>query len=387
MLLALKRHRLKAMIASLLSQRLPGAGTRAFMITLSALTISCVPLRNSSNLLVTGGTPNDTSFPATIHLRFDNGTSCTGNFIRDDLLITTAHCVLNAKSAVLQGGGLTQPVQATEFESHPDFKIGSDRVVAAENVWKDVGFIHVPRRTASAAMIATFSATSARVGDTLTLVGYGENKAPGAGDSKMDNIKRTGTNKVAEVRTQNNSMFIIRANPNERSATNPLSLPAPGDSGGAVYNARGEIVGIASAATDDMAFIVNIVAPQSSAYIKKIMNEDAPTQTPSSLRPASSSSPGRTELLADRETDHPLASELPLCQQAGLNGTTFSLSYTFVSDHQGLMKLKTGSGFSCRISSTDDRYPTCASACPDADNPIRLSWGFCQGVTSFSCRL
>jgi hypothetical protein len=208
-------------------------GISSLFTTLAALSLVSCSDGTMSDVKVTNGKPT-LAFPAVVEIQ-QGKSSCSATFIRPDVLLTAAHCIDR------DGPPIAVPslkIASEDFVAHPDFPTKID---------KDVGLIFFDHDVASATMPLQFVLPTK--GDSVTLVGYGNNRyvrrllTAGA-----NGVKRTGTNKVALV---NDLGITLVGTPDafpegEMQATGENSSGAPGDSGGPLLSTAGEILGIAS---------------------------------------------------------------------------------------------------------------------------------------------
>lgn len=161
---------------------------------------------------------------------------CTGTFIRDDVVLTAAHCNLPVRSyeklldVTVFGPGLSRktPLVATKTVAQPDYRD-----------YTDVGLVFFPAGSAPA--LAKLATVPGKSGDKVRFVGFGRDMF--RADTRGLGRKRIGTN----VMDNANGLVTIT---NEFS---PYKTPAPGqsifikgDSGGPLFDSQGDILAVVS---------------------------------------------------------------------------------------------------------------------------------------------
>ncbi|MCX6129820.1 MAG: trypsin-like serine protease, partial [Proteobacteria bacterium] len=210
--------------------------------------ISCIKVGANSSLKVIGGIEDDESLPSTVRLEFPSKDNqfvdiCTGAFVRDDLILTAAHCGLLFKgqvrittifnhSAPLMTS--TQPIIHPQYNAQMATEGDAGKVIPY-----DLAFIKVPAGSAPISAIAKLASSPAKKGDPVTILGYGffdraKNSILGVrriGRTTIDTIKDNGVIVTAGAWTGY-----------EDQAMGASIMQ--GDSGGALYDAETkEIIG------------------------------------------------------------------------------------------------------------------------------------------------
>jgi secreted trypsin-like serine protease len=155
--------------------------------------------------------------------------TCTGTLITPQWVLTAAHDIQDKSNLVFITGGIAdtptrQIYNALTVEIYPYYPNGHN-----------IALIQLDRDSPITPM--SFNTNTPKIGDALTLVGYGEGGDGNTGGDGIVGIKRTGTTTI-EVITDTLIAWIFQ--PGE-------SNPGTGDSGGPAFLTNGTIAGINSA--------------------------------------------------------------------------------------------------------------------------------------------
>lgn len=224
---------------------------------------------NASSVKVTNGVPT-ADFPSVVYIRSNTG-GCTGTFIADDVLLTAAHCVNSIETRTIIE---YQPVVI------PSLNAVSVKVVAHpryNNTPKmDLALAFFPKGTAPA--ISKIAQIIPKAGDAISVVGFGDNHYDDANSANTvgAGIKRLGKNTIKNL--QDGSIELEGAAhraPSGNAPTGEKSSVAHGDSGGPMFNANGDVIGVASeagrqqGAAGVMSFHTDLTSSSSVAFLKE----------------------------------------------------------------------------------------------------------------------
>jgi V8-like Glu-specific endopeptidase len=223
--------------------------------------------------------------------------SCTGTIVRDDLVLTAAHCVSahGIDEVVIydnhKGDVALRKVSKT-FVVFPGYDTDAkSNNGALATLGKDLAFAVFGKGTFNSYAKAKIAAASAKPGDQVHLVGYGDTGFKD--NSSNPQLKRFyGSNKVEAVQHNFGDALML--------ATTVVGMTTAGlgqgDSGGPLFNANGEVVGVAKANAMDVlpdgtntpnevindknplrSIYVNVASAGVAPFINAVMVESAPT--------------------------------------------------------------------------------------------------------------
>ena len=262
------------------------------LIAMVAVVAGCKK-QTSSGLKVIGGVEDYTSFPAAIGLlsKKSDGTleSCTGTIVRDDLVLTAAHCINDAVATVIfdRLGDNQNPIKARSQVIFPGYP-GSEK--GFTGLSSDVAFLIFDKGTLAGRAAAAIAGGSVKAGEQVRLVGYGRTDFSTEFESNPQLKRFSGTNQVSEI----DGPAIILKSATVGMTTSGVSN---GDSGGPQFNVRGEVVGIADRKgmiieSDDQpsnaainsnqpaySFYINVTDPGVASFIHAVMSDSNPSSS------------------------------------------------------------------------------------------------------------
>ena len=199
-----------------------------FFLILLIFSTSCKQNSSESELHITNGVLDDNEYPAVVQIHTEADGSCTGTFIRGNVLLTAAHCVIEGQiegqPVVIES--LTSKPKSTDIFIHKRFE--TDERVDAALVFFSEQLSLSPRE---------LEFTKPKVGEKVTFVGYGKNAYFEDGTSTGSGEKRVGRNNI--VAFVENFFRIIgtpHAQPSPEGPTGENSSLGMGDSGGPAFN-------------------------------------------------------------------------------------------------------------------------------------------------------
>jgi hypothetical protein len=203
-----------------------------------------------------GGFVDDEQFPATVALGMHDPSgrlthTCTGTFVRDDAVVTSAHCVADYPAGEVESISFAADIlqlktggtaSTTKWAVHPDYQQRGSVTKQAKN---DAMVVFFPRKsfTGSLPRIATRSIAA---NEAITLVGYGHTwidpddvMKSGAGD-----VRKVGYNRIDEV--YDDVLFWSAQNRRGSGVEQSFAYINHGDSGGPVLGPTGDLAGLMS---------------------------------------------------------------------------------------------------------------------------------------------
>jgi Trypsin len=233
-----------------------------------------------SDVLITGG-KETSSFPAVVQLKTPAGTTCTGTFISDQILLTAAHCFKDQSDKATIGA-----VSSLKIRIHPKYTHSQNNKLPITESAFDIALVQFPPKTGKSSLALTKA--SAKSGDKVVLVGYGSTKSDSL---DISSTKRTGS---SQVKDNVRGVLIIAGSSGSTSPVAKVSTPSivpkadekassdvanssvgPGDSGGPLLSADGkEILGVTSsvAASEgpvSFAMFADVGSTSSQDFFKK----------------------------------------------------------------------------------------------------------------------
>ncbi len=223
-------------------------------------------------------------------------TICTASVVRDDLIVTAAHCVVDKAATDVSpffnlGLGDKDPFRSRNLNSSVFIPEPSyDPTDVASSYDSDIAFVVFPKGTFKDYPQLKFGEKAVALADTVTLVGYGH-IAVRDKQSNPDLKRYLGTNQVHAIKADAGGTIWLDTN----TVSPQTAGIGQGDSGGPLLNASGEIIGIAHAndfklpegavkATNDqvtsqnplISIYTNVSEPRVQEFIKRIMANNDP---------------------------------------------------------------------------------------------------------------
>lgn len=359
--------------------KVSGTKFRLSMLTLmlGQLSLSACRHQGGSDPKVTGGKEDLDFLPTTVGLSTVGDPTapfCTAGFISDRLLITAGHCIPSFDYADLTPD-FTIVSNAESFKGktvggrplhvHPEYNI----LDSIESWSNDLAFVLFPPGTAAKEMIMPIAQVAPKVGDEVQVVGWGFNHLE---RGSIVNKRHHGRNKISEIDSQLKDLIIFSGPGKSDNADdfNRVSL-AKGDSGGPLYNAGSELIGIASSILltskkGTVSKFANVTHPTNRKYIDDTLNAFA------------------TDPATRREKQE---SFVPDCRLGKSSTGNSTVQYEKRDEKQGYIKVIGGDGFLCQvdIEKTQNKYmPSCIAACSAVAQTEEI-FGYCKDTAGFVC--
>lgn len=223
------------------------------IVIISTLALTgCTKKAPISQVKIIWGKKDNTSFPETVLLKinFDQMIkTCGGTIVRDDLVLTAAHCIYlreNKKSpkkvSVIAGN---KTFDTDRFFISPLYRETGAQTSAGKATRFDLGFLLFNRGTFSREKnfsIGKISQKAPKEGDKVSFIGYGLTHLNDVYSNRNEERYR-GDNEIFHIYNDAESFVIaikVTSYDHKKSCTNT------GDSGGALFNSNGEIIGVSS---------------------------------------------------------------------------------------------------------------------------------------------
>ena len=219
---------------------------------LQATASNCLP----KSLQVVAGSVNYSAFRANVRMfiNSDNGRKlCTAGFIRENRLITAAHCLRGATEVIIKLE--YADVYADSWEIHPEDAGDQDTVYSTAT---DVGIISLSEETVAAykqaavdvgatpPTIGVVGTQRVRPGECFAWAGYGRHQMDDG--TKSDGVRRVGANLVRSGLSYKTGYYTSYSQISPSKVINDhTAMFGSGDSGAPIYNVKGEVIGVVSA--------------------------------------------------------------------------------------------------------------------------------------------
>lgn len=239
---------------------------------------------SASQLNMRGGVEDYTSSPGVVGLLIKSpgaptGSFCTGTVVRDDLILTAAHCFGAAQNLEvypyqkLKEEGRFRPLVARGFMSnqivqHPRAPwVGLGEGYLRLEV--DVAFVVFEPGTFKYWSKESIASKSVNVGEKVKLIGYGHTET----QHEVTGKRMSGISAVAAIRKENGDAIQIDTSILQKEA---YATPLLGDSGGPLLNVAGEVVGVLQGEVGYRTYYVNINSKKIRPFIDAMMNNPSP---------------------------------------------------------------------------------------------------------------
>ena len=231
---------------------------RLYIVLFTVFAISLLACRtkldstSDSELRVTNGLEVQADeYPSVVMLRVGEGI-CSGTFVSDYQLLTAAHCLEDVTRveiiAIQNWSAIFGPkilASATRWVIHPLYKKG-------DKAQYDIALVEFP--AATSAQWSAIRKERPPLGSTVNVVGYGNNEVNHQIQNDMmqqtgSGIKRVGQNRIFEFKP--GTIQLVGSYSQQHAKAGGYGPGqhaglASGDSGGALFNQSGELIGVAS---------------------------------------------------------------------------------------------------------------------------------------------
>lgn len=238
------------------------------VVLLTALSTACHTRKPPSDLRITNPIAAKSLFPEVVLIIgkpvSGNKTACVGTFVTPRLILTAAHCLFDSDGLPLSELSYRAPddtVHLATMYPDPNFRFADN---IDEAMKRDLALLEFNSDIAPA--IAKISKDAVSIGDSISIVGYGRSKI-GSAESLTKNY---GRNEVFSIDANLSYLRGYAKAPPRAVSAGSLSSSEHGDSGGAMFNTKGELAGVISGGA------VSKIRPElAESYIVNISHRDS----------------------------------------------------------------------------------------------------------------